>query len=97
MLALFTRGMEWETTIELYVLPFRQLSGAVVVWMICKGNPSNCVSIQENVEEAKAQAIRMAEYGVLAGEATQVHWKESPGAQWQTIWWSPDTAPRFGR
>jgi hypothetical protein len=82
-----------ETTIELYVLPLRQLDA--VVWMICKASPSNCVGIQEDVDQAKAQAIRMAEYGLLAGVPTQVHWQESPGAPWQTIWCSPDAVPRF--
>jgi hypothetical protein len=65
-------------------------------WLVCKDSVSNCVGVQDDVEAATAQAIRMAQYYAARRDDVQVH-IEVPGAagHWRTIWHHPDFEPRF--
>jgi hypothetical protein len=87
-----------DGVVDFYVTSFTQFSSSRRTWLVCRESVSNCVGIQDDVEAATAQAIRMAGYHASAGQAAQVHVQQDQGtAPWRTVWSSPDSVPRFSQ
>lgn len=87
--------MAREGIVHFYVIPLEQHASATTTWLVCKGSPSNCVGVQDDVIEATAQAVRMATYQVLSGDAAQVHVRDAGATNWRTVWCPPGAVPRF--
>jgi len=85
-----------DGVLDFYVAALDHFASSRRTWLVCREGVSNCVSIQDDLAAATAQAIRMAEYHADAGQAVQVHVQQEQGlAPWRTIWCSPDSAARF--
>lgn len=80
--------------VDFYVAALTQFASSKVTWLVCKDTLANCVGVQDSLEAATAQAIRMAEYHARSGLDAQVHVQERESAQWRTQWAAPGTAPR---
>jgi hypothetical protein len=88
--------MPEASVVDFYVTSLAHFATPGREWLVSKDLLSNSVGIQDSLEAATAQAIRMTEYYAARGDDVQVH-IHAPDVfdQWRTVWHRPDFKARF--
>ena len=64
-------------------------------WYVSRGAPACCLGLFRRAGDALAQAMALAGYRAIEGQAAQVHLQDHTDGAWRTLWCSEGTTPRF--